>query len=296
VNESNRMSRKGHKQTARGARIAKYWAEHPDELAARSAKTGASIHKWAIEHPDEVTTRGAKISRYWAEHPEELTTRIIKYSVWCAENPDEVAARGAKYSEWATTHPNAVATRNANRAKWAVEHPEEVAVQGAKHSKWFASHPDEVAMRDNKVRKSLREWWAHLKIENPEEFAARTTKWATAGRKAAAGHVLKNKLEQRVEKFILAIDPSFAYVGDSALHIETKNPDFISEKKHKIIEVDGHYWHNRSGAKAHDRAKDKIYAENGYTVLHIGENEFNKFPTRTLHKIENFLQVIGERK
>jgi hypothetical protein len=70
--------------------------------------------------------------------------------------------------------------------------------------------------------------------------------------------------------------------GDSKIYI----PDFMY--KNKIIEYDGLYWHD----KIKDNHRNQFYFENGYELLVITDNDFNrqKKPQDVVNKCVNFLR------
>jgi very-short-patch-repair endonuclease len=72
-------------------------------------------------------------------------------------------------------------------------------------------------------------------------------------------------------------------------------PDFIDTNLNKIIEFDGTYWHkvknkNYSFDDNPDIKKQKLIIENGYTVLHINEFDYNNDKQGTVEKCLNFLK------
>jgi len=69
-------------------------------------------------------------------------------------------------------------------------------------------------------------------------------------------------------------------------------PDFIDVKKRKIIEFDGTYWHGKvgHGNKEREMERDIILSNNGYVVLHVGENEYRNDKQGTVEKCLNFLK------
>ena len=63
-------------------------------------------------------------------------------------------------------------------------------------------------------------------------------------------------------------------------------PDFVY--KDKIIEYDGQYWHDKNK----DKERDSFYFKNGYKLLKISDNDFNrqKKPKEIIIKCVNFLR------
>jgi hypothetical protein len=70
--------------------------------------------------------------------------------------------------------------------------------------------------------------------------------------------------------------------NDNKTHI----PDFVF--KNKIIEYDGTYWHNKNK----DELRNSFYSNNGYDLLIITDNDFNrqKKPKEVVDKCVNFLR------
>lgn len=74
-------------------------------------------------------------------------------------------------------------------------------------------------------------------------------------------------------------------------------PDFIDVNSKKIIEFDGEYWHSERNKRYsfnrnynRDHEKDLIYKQNGYSVLHVKEREFNMNIEETVDRCIKFLR------
>jgi G:T-mismatch repair DNA endonuclease (very short patch repair protein) len=84
----------------------------------------------------------------------------------------------------------------------------------------------------------------------------------------------------------------FRYVGDGALLIGTRNPDFIhSQGQKKVIEVFGRYWHDLEcnsniRPKQTYEATMKYYAKAGYHCLILWDDELEN-ERLTVRKIED---------
>lgn len=100
-----------------------------------------------------------------------------------------------------------------------------------------------------------------------------------------------NKQEQRVLNILkdMSLD-DFEYVGDWSFFIRSKNPDFISEERKKIIEFYGTYWHRNDTAEDIQRRKD-IFKAAGYETLIIWEKELDD-KTKCIEKIKTFIGEI----
>lgn len=66
------------------------------------------------------------------------------------------------------------------------------------------------------------------------------------------------------------------YVGDEALFIEGRNPDYVNKNgQRKVIELFGEYWHEEGEVAAYD----KFYTSIGYKCLVVWVSEFKDLPT-----------------
>lgn len=68
-------------------------------------------------------------------------------------------------------------------------------------------------------------------------------------------------------------------------------PDFINTNTKKIIEFDGVYWHGKigHGNKKRIENRDEILIDNGYTILHINEDDYKNNKQGTVDRCLNFL-------
>jgi len=101
-------------------------------------------------------------------------------------------------------------------------------------------------------------------------------------------HIKPNKPEQKVMNILKRLYPEeWKYVGDGAIIINGKNPDFINVNGYKlIIEVFGDYWHRGENPK--DRAK--LFMKYGYSTLVLWESEL-KDKKAVIRKIDEFVMV-----
>lgn len=87
-------------------------------------------------------------------------------------------------------------------------------------------------------------------------------------------HIRPNKPELILKILLSKIVPKeYKYVGNGKFIINGFNPDFISKKSQKIIEVYGDYWHRRNEVVERDKRRLKSYKKQGYETLIIWENE-----------------------
>jgi very-short-patch-repair endonuclease len=68
------------------------------------------------------------------------------------------------------------------------------------------------------------------------------------------------------------------------------SPDFIILDNKKIIEFDGVYWHkNTPENMKRERERDRLIIDNGYSILHIWENNYYSNPEKELQKCLDFI-------
>lgn len=111
------------------------------------------------------------------------------------------------------------------------------------------------------------------------------------------------------ERLIIELDVSndlgISYVGNGALNIDGKNPDFVSiEDKYKLIEIFGCYWHcckkHFKSIECRDSIIEKQYRKDlrrinelkklGYSVLIVWECEL-KYIEKVVAKIRKFVEA-----
>lgn len=116
------------------------------------------------------------------------------------------------------------------------------------------------------------------KLWSDPEYAKKMTK---------AFRMKFNKQEQKLFGILNEITPNeFIYNGDaSILTIGTKIPDFVCEKRKKLIEFNGDYWHRN------DVPGERInfFKKHGWETLEIWQSELSKHPLETKKKIQTFL-------
>ncbi len=93
-----------------------------------------------------------------------------------------------------------------------------------------------------------------------------------------------SKKELILIKLIKDLNLDYSYVGDGKKILGTKNPDFISEKDKKIIEVFGDYWHGKKARCYEETENGRIeyFKDYGYNTLIIWEYEL-----KDLRKVYN---------
>jgi len=112
----------------------------------------------------------------------------------------------------------------------------------------------------------------------------------------AKGRDMKpNRAERRLGKYIEEACPGeFQYNGDFSrkVVIGNKIPDFVNQRKAKVIELFGDYWHSegRIGIPEKEHVMDRIshFRKNGYDCLVIWEREL-KDKESIQRRVSNFL-------
>lgn len=113
-------------------------------------------------------------------------------------------------------------------------------------------------------------------------------------------------LEEKFEGFLIreGLKKDIDYKTNDFLYINKLRayPDFKFEKQKLIVEIDGDYWHNNPKAIKRDTYKNKIWEENGWTVVrYTGKqvnNEFEKVKDsfRRIFKNHNHEYTFGDFK
>lgn len=151
------------------AKKAQYRAEHPEEIKAAKARyyrenreeIAAKKAQHRIDHPEE--TKIADAQRYaksaekqkatkrkqYAEHPEGIKARVATYR---AANPEKVRAANAR---WYAEHPEQA---KANHIRWKTEHPEESRTMNMRRE---ARKRDLPATFTTKARTFMMAYWGY---------------------------------------------------------------------------------------------------------------------------------------
>lgn len=89
------------------------------------------------------------------------------------------------------------------------------------------------------------------------------------------------KAEVALQKIIEAAGLDYKYVGNGSRIIGTKNPDFVDEKNHKIIEMFGDYWHSRviNREYSSEDGRREYFRRFGFDTLVIWEHELYDPPS-----------------
>lgn len=97
---------------------------------------------------------------------------------------------------------------------------------------------------------------------------------------------IPNKEEMYVDNFLKKYNFDYKYVGDGAIIIDGRNPDFINcNGKKKIIEFFGEHWH----IPEDEKIKKEIYGRYGYDLLVIWGKDL-KDEKQLFSKVQSFEQ------
>ena len=107
--------------------------------------------------------------------------------------------------------------------------------------------------------------------------------WETNPEKYAGMFLSPNRIEQKVAKSIDEL--GWRFVGDGQIWIVGKNPDFIWDKGHKVLEVFGDYWHRN------DDSQERInhFAKYNWPCLVVWEHEINDNLENVVSRIRAFM-------
>lgn len=125
---------------------------------------------------------------------------------------------------------------------------------------------------EEKSRTSTRTNLAYWRSLTPEQYAARIAKC----RHNQAGK--PNRLESSLLEWLKEDFPGkWKFVGDSALWLEGRNPDFVDEEDKAIIELFGEYWHQETDPTNRKSEEGTIahYEKLGYKCLVVWVTNFD---------------------
>jgi very-short-patch-repair endonuclease/predicted nucleic acid-binding Zn ribbon protein len=91
-----------------------------------------------------------------------------------------------------------------------------------------------------------------------------------------------NKSERKLEKMLSGT--GFKFVGNFKVCIGGKYPDFISKRKHKVIEFFGNHWHRKSD----ESKRIKHFQKHGYQCLIIWGHELKYNPLKVKKLLHEF--------
>lgn len=157
---------------------------------------------------------------------------------------------------------------------------------GKKHSKetrmkLSESHKGNILSEENKknISKANKKMWANLSEEKRDE-------WIRNNR--ASQRCSPTKPERQISKLLNKLYPKeWKFVGDGAVIIAGKNPDFINVNgQKKIIECWGDYWHE--GENPQDRID--VFKPYGFDTLIIWASEL-KDSDSVITRIREFSEV-----
>lgn len=170
-----------------------------------------------------------------------------------------------------------------------------------KQNETFKKHIEDGTL-DNE-RKRRKEWMSNI-WKNPE-YREKFIEIARENMKKLA-HKKRSFLEEKFEGFLIreGLKKDIDYKTNDFLYVDKLRtyPDFKFESQKLIVEIDGEYWHNNPEAIKKDSYKNKIWEENGWTVIrYTGKqvnNEFEKVKDsfRRIFKNHNHEYTFGDFK
>ena len=105
-----------------------------------------------------------------------------------------------------------------------------------------------------------------------------------------AKKVLRRRIPSYPEQVFIDLCKEFRYVGNGALVIGGKNPDFVCvSDDHKLVEIWSEHWHR--GQDPQDRIK--FFRDQGYECIIIKASEL-KCPSQVMAKVKKFIGGMAE--
>jgi very-short-patch-repair endonuclease len=170
-----------------------------------------------------------------------------------------------------------------------------------KRNETFKKHIEDGTLDNERQR---RKEWMRNAWKNPQ-YREKMVENARENVKKLA-HKKRSFLEEKFEGFLIreGLKKDVDYKTNDFLYIDKLRayPDFKFEKQKLIVEIDGEYWHNNPKAIKRDSYKNKIWEENGWTVIrYTGKqvnNEFEKVKDsfRRIFKNHNHEYTFGDFK
>lgn len=176
--------------------------------------------------------------------------------------------------------------KNLSEAHKGIQAGENHPMYGQKHSeesrkKMSDAHKGNALSEENKrnIAKANKKVWANLSEEKRDE-------WIRNNR--ASQRCSPTKPESTIFSILNDLYPNeWKFVGDGAVVIAGKNPDFINVNgKKQLVECFGDYWHK--GEDPQDRIN--VFKPYGYDTLVIWESELKEIDL-VIKKIQNFAEA-----
>ncbi len=145
------------------------------------------------------------------------------------------------------------------------------------------------ANKNEQLRKSRS---IRLTEHNPMHDRHTVEKMITALRKTQ--HLSPNKEEKSVIAFFEQESIPLRFVGDGAVIIDGKIPDFINEEKRVVVEYNNRFWHcnDNEWYDVKDDSADRVlfFIDRGYKVYIIWDDVFKSDPQRVKRGIMELLK------
>jgi len=97
---------------------------------------------------------------------------------------------------------------------------------------------------------------------------------------------LRRRIPSYPEQIFMDLCKEFRYVGNGALVIDGKNPDFVDSTGTKLVEIWGEHWHQ--GQNPQDRID--FFRLRGYQCLIVKALEL-RYPEQVLTKVRKFVEA-----
>jgi len=153
----------------------------------------------------------------------------------------------------------------------------------------YQSDPANMKRHAERMRKHMLEVWQTpgRKEQHRQRMLKRWENKEYAQSVLNALQVRPNKLEQLVDSITC---DAIRYVGDGAEwriwpNGRHKNPDFIIDKKHRVIEIWGDYWHRNDDPMVDIEMWNRL----GYECLIIWEHQVHEEQEAVLDLVSNFV-------
>jgi hypothetical protein len=249
--------------------LAKYYFEASDKYCCDSHYKKCPIER----NKCLVRTKGDKNPMFGKTHTEESKTKIIKSLTGKKHSEESKLKRSKKMKAirkkkyWTNkngplSEETKIKISKANKGrKCSEQFCKECSVRNkGKGNPMYGKHHSE------KTKQLIRE--NSINNFKSKEFLKKWTK--SINRKM-------NKPEEKLNNILQSILEGYEYVGDYKIWIGGKNPDFINEKKKKIIEFFGDYWHDEEFTKEsnviHDKNRINHFNKYDYSSLIIRQQD-----------------------
>ncbi len=265
--------------------LREYYKTHPEELLrlslqgkkyyrehSEAAKAHAKLMKIIMGAPKARRSMSRTKIKYYEDHP-ELSKVHSKFMQKYYSDPKNLETMRRRVKRYYETHPEVLIQMSLRAKEYYRKHPEARLKLSQSILRLYKERPE----IKEKISKSVQKLY-----ENPL-FTKRLKE---------ALSLKPNKQEQYLIQLFRKKRLPLKYVGDWSFFIGSKNPDFISAKRRKVVEFFGDYWHGKiiTGKDKNQEELDKInyYKKKGYKCLIIWEHEI-KNQDAIVNKVKGFL-------